>query len=234
MCAKITTSAIAVMLAAIACSEPMSPPARPRVQAGLAPPARGYTITDLGTLGGGFAEARAINDVGQVVGLSETAAGEQHAFVWTAAGGMKDLGTLGGTFSRAFAINHLGHVAGVSELPSGERRPFLWTPAGGMQDLGTFGGGFGRARGINDLDQVVGRSDLPDGSFHAFLWTAAQGMTDLAPVRRQQLGGARCQQPTPGGGWRSLRHRRQSLCLHDRVSLELARGVPQPWFPWFH
>ena len=182
MCAKITPSAIAVMLAAIACSEPMSPPARPRVQAGLAPPARGYTITDLGTLGGGFAEARAINDVGQVVGLSETAAGEQHAFVWTAAGGMKDLGTLGGTFSRAFAINHLGHVAGVSELPSGERRPFLWTPAGGMQDLGTFGGGFGRARGINDLDQVVGRSDLPDGSFHAFLWTAAQGMTDLAPV----------------------------------------------------
>src|SRR6266702_3218159 len=164
MCAKITTSAIAVMLAAIACSEPMSPPARPRVQADLAPPARGYTITDLGTLGGGFAEARAINDVGQVVGLSETAAGEQHAFVWTAAGGMKDLGTLGGTFSRAFAINHLGHVAG------------------GMQDLGTFGGGFGRARGINDLDQVVGRSDLPDGSFHAFLWTAAQGMTDLAPV----------------------------------------------------
>src|SRR5438046_2760027 len=174
------------------------------------------------------------NDVVQVLAPTQMSTCEMHAYLWTATGGMTDLVTPGGTFSRAFAINHLGHVAGVSELPSGERRPFLWTPAGGMQDLGTFGGGFGRARGINDLDQVVGRSDLPDGSFHAFLWTAAQGMTDLAPVRRQQLGGARCQQPTPGGGWRSLRHRRQSLCLHDRVSLELARGVPQPWFPWFH
>jgi len=143
---------------------------------------RSYAITDLGTLGGASADARAINDAGRVVGASATASGDTHAFLWTATGGIKDLGTLGGTFSRAFGINSLGHVVGVSALASGEQRPFLWTSAGGMQDLGTFGGGFGRALSINNLNQVVGSSALSDGSRHAFLWTAKQGLTDLVSV----------------------------------------------------
>ena len=50
---------------------------------------------DLGTLGGVFSSASAINANGQVVGGSQTADGTYHAFSWTAAGGMVDLGTLG-------------------------------------------------------------------------------------------------------------------------------------------
>src|SRR6185295_19133116 len=107
-----------------------------RPRADLAPGATPtFTITDLGTLGGPSADARAINNPGQVVGASATASGDTHAFLWTATDGMKDLGTLGGNFSRAFGINSRGHVVGVSALASGEQRPFLWTPAGGMLDL---------------------------------------------------------------------------------------------------
>ncbi len=56
--------------------------------------AQGYTITDLGTLGGTFSRATAVSN-GQVVGLSlllGNAAG--HAFSWTQEGGIVDLGTL--------------------------------------------------------------------------------------------------------------------------------------------
>jgi probable HAF family extracellular repeat protein len=179
----LTATIRTVLFGALACNEPTSPTALSRLRADAAPGATPtYTITDLGTLGGASADARAINDAGQVVGASATASGDTHAFLWTATGGMKDLGTLGGTFSSAIGINSLGHVVGLSALASGERRPFLWTPAGGMQDLGTFGGGFGQALGINNLDQVVGSSALSDGSIHAFLWTAKQGLTDLVSV----------------------------------------------------
>jgi len=179
----LTQTVLSALLGALACSEPTSPGADSRLRADLAPGATPtFTITDLGTLGGASADARAINNPGQVVGASATASGDTHAFLWTATDGMKDLGTLGGNFSRAFGINSRGHVVGVSALASGEQRPFLWTPAGGMQDLGTFGGGFGRALSINDLDQVGGSSTLPDGSIHAFLWTAKQGLTDLVSV----------------------------------------------------
>jgi len=179
----LTPTVLSALLGALACREPTSPQADQRLRADLAAAATpSYTISDLGNLGGASANARAINNAGQVVGASVTASGDTHAYLWTATDGMKDLGTLGGTVSQAFGINSLGHVVGASALASGERRPFFWTPAGGMQDLGTFGGGFGEALGINDLDQVVGKSNLPDGSIHAFLWTAQQGLTDLVSV----------------------------------------------------
>jgi probable HAF family extracellular repeat protein len=89
------------------------------------------TITDLGT-----GSAKAINDNGQVVGNSN------HAFSWTASGGMVDLGTLtDGTFSYANAINDNGQVVGNSYTGSGETHAFSWTAGAGMVDLGTLPGG---------------------------------------------------------------------------------------------
>ena len=40
-------------------------------------------MIDMGTLGGGFSVATAINNRGQAVGFSEIASGERHAFLWT-------------------------------------------------------------------------------------------------------------------------------------------------------
>jgi len=58
------------------------------------PPARTYTIIDLGTLGGPDSTAQGINARGQVVGYSNPAGSsniQYHAFLWEASTGMQDL-----------------------------------------------------------------------------------------------------------------------------------------------
>ena len=52
-------------------------------------------MTDLGTLGGAFSQANAINNAGQIVGVFSTVTGSSHAFFYQN-GIMTDLGTLGG------------------------------------------------------------------------------------------------------------------------------------------
>src|SRR5512133_575397 len=86
----------------------------------VAPPAfasPGYQSIDLGTLGGYSSWANALNEGGQVVGVSFTASGQVHAFLWKN-GTMTDLGTLGG-YSTATSINERGQVIGASTTASG-------------------------------------------------------------------------------------------------------------------
>ena len=104
---------------------------------------RDIQVTDLGTLPGGTASsARDINDAGTIVGSSETASGEIHAFVMPS-GVMLDIGTLpGGDFSRASGINELDQVVGGSNtynpLTSAlVLHGFEWE-AGLITDLGAF------------------------------------------------------------------------------------------------
>ena len=161
----------------------------------------GSGIRDLDTLGGDTSTVAALNDVGQVAGSSTIEPGpsrgpvppRQHAFLWTAMGGMQDLGTLGGRNSEARALNALGQVAGNSDTANGtdlfapySAHAFLWSPsgptAGRMLDLGTLGGeATSLAVGLNDSGQVVGTSsnNSPDSLPHAFIWTAAEGLVDL-------------------------------------------------------
>jgi len=82
-------------------------------------------MIDLGTLGGTYSVANAINERGQVVGISGTAAGRFHAFMWQD-GVMTDLGTLGGPDSHASAINERGQVIGAAYNASAQEHAFLW------------------------------------------------------------------------------------------------------------
>jgi probable HAF family extracellular repeat protein len=86
-------------------------------------------MTDLGTLGVTFSDASDIDERGQIVGTSTTAAGERHAFLWQE-GVMTDLGMLGGCgpivpSSEAHGINDHGQVVGQTTTPSCEAHAFL-------------------------------------------------------------------------------------------------------------
>ncbi len=134
--------------------------------------------------------ATAINDRGQVVGISgicDNAVGRfsaAHAVLWED-GVVTDPGDLGGeTWNTPMAINQQGEVVGFANLPGGDpgafnAHAFLWTEADGMQDLGTLlpDDAFSQALGINGRGQVVGLSCGGSGC-RAFLWEN-DVMTDL-------------------------------------------------------
>jgi probable HAF family extracellular repeat protein len=137
-------------------------------------PERGPTLTDLGTLGGMYAQAWAINDFGFVTGNSEASGvhtvglpGVTHAFIWSVDTKMVDLGTLAGNYSYGTSINEKNHVVGYSTIGNLDDRVHAFLHDGEtMLDLGSLGGAskasdYSFALGVNAADQVVGYSYVP-------------------------------------------------------------------------
>ena len=133
--------------------------------------AQRYSVTDLGTLGGGSSKGYGINASGQVTGEAVTAGGVLHAFLYTPGSGMIDLGTLGGGSSKGYGINARGQVTGEAVTAGGVLHAFLYTPGSGMIDLGTLGGGSSKGYGINARGQVTGEAVTAGGVLHAFYIT---------------------------------------------------------------
>lgn len=119
-----------------------------------------YIVTDLGTIGGGFAStAFGINSSGQVVGQSmDTTGSLLRGFFWD--GTMHDLGGLPGfPQSAAFAINDAGEIVGASyALGDIVSYGVLSTSGSPLQNLGGF-----LARDINNAGVVVGAATINAG-----------------------------------------------------------------------
>src|SRR5262249_8641620 len=113
-----------------------------------------YTITDLGTLPGGYLSAgQGVNASGEVAGSSTSFAG-YHATIYRA-GVQTDLGTLGGAASYGYGIGDGGQVVGESLVPTNTYHAFLWE-SNALTDLGTLGGNSSTAIGVNRTGQAVG------------------------------------------------------------------------------
>jgi len=136
--------------------------------------AAGWTLTDLGTLGGTNSEASGLNDAGQVVGYAEGADGTPYPVVWTN-GVATPLSTRPG---RAIALSPNGVAAGNVISATSTKVDATLLTGGNAYDLGTFGGSFSLVAAVNDSGQVGGYARTPDEKDHAFLGTVS-GMVDL-------------------------------------------------------
>lgn len=133
-----------------------------------------YNVTDLGSLGGDVSGAFAINNLGQLVGSSQTIPGGStvaNAFLYSS-GTLADLGTLAGGSgtSTAQGINDSGQIVGYSD--NGPHAFFYSN--GTMNDLGTLGGAASYGLGIDSAGRSVGYSLTSAGVYHAFATTAGE------------------------------------------------------------
>jgi probable HAF family extracellular repeat protein len=147
-------------------------------------------MADLGTLGGTCGIPEALNNRGQVVGLSDMPGDLTfHPFLWTDPGPIQDLGTLGGETGFASWINDRGDIVGTADLPGPvpqNHDAVLWRKNGAeMIDLGVLPGySCSRALSVNSRGQVVGNLETSDlcptfTGVHAFLWENGGPMVDL-------------------------------------------------------
>lgn len=154
--------------------------------AGLAsaatPAARDWTVVDLGSLGGGMSNARAVSDAGHVVGCAAIPSGVTHAFLWKD-GVMRDLDPGGTAHSCAYAVNNGGVAAGMI----GED-VVVWNANGTVTRLGVQGW----VGGINDAGVVAGTYKF-GASVRAFMWNRGAivnlgtlGGSDSDPYNRSE------------------------------------------------
>jgi probable HAF family extracellular repeat protein len=152
---------------------------------------------DLGTLGGRYSSADAINEHGQIVGRAETARKDKyggridHTFLWQS-GKMRNLKPIVPDVLFPLLINNRGQVVGQADTPAKDKygepiqHAVLWQN-GKLRDLGTLGGPKSWAHDINDRGQVVGEAETAakdkygDPVRHGVVWENGD-RTDLGSL----------------------------------------------------
>ena len=164
---------------------------------------KGGAMTALPTLGGRNGQATAVNNLGEIAGIAETATRDAHctapqvydaeAVVWgPQAGTIRMLPPLGDdVMAWAIGINDHGQITGASgkcispnfngtgtSLPHG----VIWEN-GVAKNLGNLGGSLGTFPwAINEGGQIVGQSYVGNNAaFHAFIWKSGV-MDDMGTI----------------------------------------------------
>lgn len=151
---------------------------------------KNHSPIDLGSLGGALNNvAYAINNRGQVVGVSDLAGDNTgHGFLWQN-GVITDLGTLPGDFSSfAFSINDRGQVVGQSCDLNFNCRAFIWQN-GLMSDLNNLAAASSLyligAADINSRGDIVG-TGLDENTGEPLAFVAALGPEDSTTAYSNQ------------------------------------------------
>ncbi len=131
-----------------------------------------YQVIDLGTLGGNMSSAMAINDNGQIVGVSVDMTGAQRGFLWQA-GVMTSLPVVGDGDVIAEDINNSGVITGTRLEPSGWSYGFVYDGTV-VEELGQGTTG----AGINNFGHIVGGLHQDITVSHAYIWQNGS-ITDL-------------------------------------------------------
>lgn len=150
----------------------------------------GVKVRHLGSLVGDsniiYSTAVAVNDLGQVTGLSFLApmGNGYHAYRWSPWSGMVNLSPPGLAASEGVAINNLGFVAGNAMFSSSSaEQAFRWIPGLGMRHLGALTE-YSNVSAMNDFGVVAGYSDASPPVGYSYTlpirWT-------LAPVPQPLL-----------------------------------------------
>src|SRR6266536_1673254 len=145
------------------------------------------SVRELGALGGGVRQAKAVNRRGQVVGTSRDGLGRTRAFLWQEDLRIVDLKPLTGVNTSANDINEHGEITGGGDTGFGDFHAYLLSE-GTSFDLGTLGGNESEALALNRRGQVAGHSRATAAGTlvkHAFFIPDPGTMLDLGT-----LGGA--------------------------------------------
>ncbi len=146
-------------------------------------------VIDLGVLPGKTvgSAAYAINDWGQVVGVSYSYIGhfaDYTGFIYSR-GKMYRIEAMPNEFQTVPAdINNLGQVTGSTSTWQTMYSHAFFYRWGKMTDIGTLGGNYSRGRAINNRGRVVGDAATTDNSSHAFLYRNGKmiDLNDLIPA----------------------------------------------------
>lgn len=151
---------------------------------------------DLGTLGGTYARAYAINNSGNIVGVSDPTVGPARATYWEKVSAttwsIRQLGSAPNeTQSGAAGINNAGVIAGWTYYPGSDGiaqgDPVRWlSHASPPENLGSAGS---EAGGINLAGQILMKMPV-DGTSRGFLWENGV-ITDLGHLGGVQSAGIR-------------------------------------------
>ena len=126
--------------------------------------------------------ATALNDFGQVVGISgicDQAVGRFsaiHSVLWEHGQADRDRRSRRGGLEHPMAINQRGDVVGFANASAADGgnlnpRAFLWIRSQGIRNLGVVPGDVtSQATGINEWRQVVGQSCDVNDNCRGFLW----------------------------------------------------------------